>query len=43
MACGLLTTDRGLRNEYKTQTVTDCELKTAFRKVKLREMDSGLA
>ena len=33
--CGVPPTgDRELWNEYKTQTVTDCELKTA-----LREMD----
>ena len=38
----------GLRTEYKTRTgyktrTKDCVNKNSFRKVKLREMESGLA
>ena len=54
MGCGLRTADHGLgikhglRIEYKTQTryktrTTDYVDKNSFRKVKLRETESGLA
>ena len=54
MGCGLRTTDcglgikHGLRIEYKTQTryktrTADYVYKNSFRKVKLRETESGLA
>ena len=54
MDCGLRTSDcglgikYGLRTEYKTRTgyktrTTDYVNKNSFRKVKLREMESGLA
>ena len=45
---GLQTADYGLWTGYKTRTryktrTTDCVYKNSFRKVKLRERDSGLA
>ena len=45
---GLRTADHGLQTEYKTRTwyktrTTDYVHKNSFRKVKLRETESGLA
>ena len=48
MDCGLRTADHGLRTGYKTRTrykmrTPDYVYKNSFRKVKLRETESGLA